>query len=205
MKKYLEIIGVVFLLVILFLSLTVFYFCLVDLFIIKAEPGKIGPIGDTFGGLLSPIIGSVSIYFIYKTFEAQREQLEDQKLINKATIGSIYLSELKDWISDIHNSVDGLVYGPTLTSHRGRYALEEFATNFDRNGQWTNLDSVLFSDLDFLDDALTITNKLVSIAEFVDLSKNTINNQSHELLWRRLSNLSSFLLPLLINVYRAFL
>ena len=31
-----------------------------------------GPLGDTFGGLLSPIIGLVSVYFIYESIPEPR-------------------------------------------------------------------------------------------------------------------------------------
>lgn len=40
---------------------------------------KSAQMGDTFGGLLSPIIGFISIYFIYKTFKSQNKQLDDQR------------------------------------------------------------------------------------------------------------------------------
>ena len=58
---------------------------------------KSGQMGDTFGGLLSPLIGLVSIYFIYKTFNAQREQLDDQRKANDAMI-TAQREQLRDQI-----------------------------------------------------------------------------------------------------------
>lgn len=49
------------------------------IFVFNVDVTWTGPLGDTFGGLLSPIIGGISIYFIYQTFKAQREQLKDQR------------------------------------------------------------------------------------------------------------------------------
>ena len=65
------------------------------IFVFKVDVTWTGPLGDTFGGLLSPLIGGISIYFIYKTFEAQREQLEDQKKSNEETI-AIQRKQLED-------------------------------------------------------------------------------------------------------------
>ena len=54
--------------------------------------GKLGPMGDMFGGLLSPIIGGVSILYIYKTFKAQKKQLKDQKKTNRAIRGGVFIN-----------------------------------------------------------------------------------------------------------------
>ena len=60
------------------------------------EPGYTGPIGDTFGGLLSPVIGIVSIIFIYKTFAAQREQLKDQRIVNAEQREQHHINRITD-------------------------------------------------------------------------------------------------------------
>ena len=70
-----------------------------------------GPLGDTFGGLLSPIIGLVSVYFIYETFKAQREQLIEQKLASEASL-SLQREQLKD--QKRINGTAHIVYGELI-------------------------------------------------------------------------------------------
>lgn len=83
-----------------------------------------GTLGDTFGGLLSPIIGLVSIYFIYKTFKAQREQLKDQKKTNRATMSSVRLSTLMDDLKRIQGKFNGITY--TNHINKGMNSFVEF-------------------------------------------------------------------------------
>lgn len=64
-------------------SLLYNFILLIVISILIYGPDSTGPVGDTFGGIFSPVIGIVSVYFIYETFKAQREQLEDQKNINE--------------------------------------------------------------------------------------------------------------------------
>ena len=44
------------------------------------NPTYTGPIGDTLGGLLSPVIGIVSLIYIYNTFKEQREQFAANRI-----------------------------------------------------------------------------------------------------------------------------
>ncbi len=79
-----------------FQGILIFFVCIITMLILvaicffffKLDPTFTGPIGDTFGGLFSPVIGTFSLIYIYKTFTEQRAQLNEQRgqyTINRIT------------------------------------------------------------------------------------------------------------------------
>lgn len=115
---------------------------LILIFILIYGPDFTGPVGDTFGGIFSPIVGAISIYFIYKTFGAQREQLEDQKRANK--IQRFHLEEQRkqyyvDRITEIlylqHERINESIKSQTFlfTNNGKREGVQGYAGLFSLN------------------------------------------------------------------------
>ncbi|CAN5627961.1 hypothetical protein BH09BAC4_BH09BAC4_37780 [soil metagenome] len=94
------------------------------IFVFKVDVTWTGPLGDTFGGLLSPLIGGISIYFIYKTFDAQREQLADQIRATNFSGSSLYFSEVSAMISDVRSKFNVLHYGEHVDEKVGEEAIK---------------------------------------------------------------------------------
>lgn len=102
-------------------------------FVFKVDVSWTGSLGDTFGGLLSPVIGGVSIYFIYQTFAAQREQLEDQIRATNFSGSSLYFSEISDMIFDIRAKFKILTYGDYVDEQVGEDAIEAIKEDLSGN------------------------------------------------------------------------
>lgn len=102
-----------------------------------------GPLGDTFGGLFSPIIGLVSFILVYRTFKAQREQLADQVRATNFAGSSLYFVEVSNMISDVKLKLTSLEYKEYTDMKVGYEAMNAFkedlsignlADDFLRNG-----------------------------------------------------------------------
>jgi hypothetical protein len=90
-----------------------------------------GPFGDTMGGILSPVVGIVSIYFIYKTFEAQREQLKDQTKANSLSNDAFYFQQGRLLIDEVLGKYNNLNYTKymSFTDDKGIYCFKIFCQN----------------------------------------------------------------------------
>lgn len=139
-----------------------------------------GPIGDTFGGILSPLIGLVSIYFIYETFKAQREQLEeqktsskaaynlqseefeDQKKANDATISSNRLHSLMDDFERVRIKFENIEY-TTFMVFKGISAFQNFVTK-NNEELFKYVDK---NDLEFLKNTDNILTEIKFLATLV--------------------------------------
>ena len=183
-----------------------------------------GPLGDTFGGLLSPIIGLVSVYFIYETFKAQREQLieqklaseaslslqreqlKDQKRINDVTISSNMLSVLSDYLTTIEAKFNIIEYFPldynrlseVRPPFKGMSAFYQFNTMRDKD----LIIHLYNGEREFLNNVSHLLTEIqfISNTYFNDGKSLTIQDQS--IFRRRLFVFISSYLPTIASIFK---
>lgn len=68
-----------------------------------------GPLGDTFGGLFSPLIGLITILFVYRTFQDQHTSNNHSK---SATNLDLLLTILERYQKDLFITIPGNLFNP---------------------------------------------------------------------------------------------
>ena len=172
------------------------------IFFFKVDVLRTGPLGDTFGGLLSPVIGGISIYFIYMTFKAQRDQLEDQKKATKSAVDSVYVSELRDFLAEVENRITLIEYVSArgINKNTGLQAIEAFYQTQDAR-KYGFTSSLIYQDIKLLEDLHYIINMFdfvnVSLFKKDQITNNEIINMFKERF--KLSIVANF--PTFLNVF----
>ncbi len=138
------------------------------IFVFKVDVLWTGPLGDTFGGLISPIVGGISVYLIFETFKSQQEQLKDQRKATNATIGLIYLDESRDLLKGVAEKISDLKFiDRGTTNNKGLEAVKSFGAmyqNKDISVAFLSQENVLLESLTLLVEKITFVARLCCMA-----------------------------------------
>lgn len=160
-----------------------------------------GPLGDTFGGLLSPVIGIISAFLIYETFKAQREQLIDQKDANQIEKSSIYFSELKQLLEDTERQAQTFYFEIHTKESFNRYygldALNHFFAFYEPNVEG----AISFSGNSLLNAINTQISDMIFVANKIAPLNNLLTIEHRSFLEKRLQSLINYQIS---NSERAF-
>lgn len=83
-------------------------------------------IGDTIGGITAPLLGIISIVFLYLTLNRQIDSINDQKLKNESDIIFMLLNQLENEYNQIY--MNGTTNGVTTKTY-GHEALTKYANS----------------------------------------------------------------------------
>ena len=119
---------------------------------------KTGHVGDTIGGIASPVIGIVSILLIYLTYNSQKEELHETKEELKMTRQT---AERQQFDSTFFNSlrlynqvVENISYGPEEATliKSGRHAFDTIKTDLKDNTDKSSKKNFLESLSDYYEN-----------------------------------------------------
>lgn len=130
-KEILKISGTYIL--VIFLAISIFI-------VLRINVTYSGPLGDSLGGIFSPLFGIVSVYLLYKAFQLQNDQLVDQRNSNYTQMSFMYLEDIKKMLSNFENEnkkyyfktpINGSSITSEIQEYRGFEAINQFTTYYN--------------------------------------------------------------------------
>lgn len=73
-----------------------------------------GTLGDTLGGILSPLIGGVTIYYVLKSYNKQRESYSKQQETHELEVNNTNFTVLKDAFNELETKQYEFIKGDLL-------------------------------------------------------------------------------------------
>lgn len=122
-------------------------------------------IGETIGGITSPLLGIISVVFLYLTLNKQIDSINDQKLKNESDIIFMMLNQLDQEYNQIYNSETSNGQKNKLYGHEALTKYTNSVFNF-----YNENDKRKFSDYYVADSILLVIRSFKLIEKRIKIS-----------------------------------
>jgi hypothetical protein len=163
--------------------------CLIILYDLKL--GEYGLLGDAVGGILGTVVGIVTIFFLYKTYDEQRRAGKAQEDALKEQRGYSLYNEIRLLIKDVKNQFDQLSIVEGASVHNGQAIINSYVDRYidSVNPYMQSLPYLHPQQKKFLNNLLRVYNRLSYLVNFFDQNKYLIQEQYCKNLETELENL----------------